>query len=78
MKRPYHLVPDDLSKETAECLRQLLKDAEAGQLIGIAFAAMYSRSRYIVNTAGEAHRSPTFTRGMVGALQDELAKAMRE
>lgn len=72
MRQPYRLVPDSLSTDTVELLDALLTEARAGRLIGIAFAGMYRRQEYIVNVAGEAHRSPTLTRGMVAALDDQL------
>lgn len=78
MKSTYRLVPDNLSNETVACLEQLLTDAKDGRLIGVAFAAMYKGKRYIVNAAGEAHRSPTFARGMVAALDDELEKVLHQ
>lgn len=73
MKR-FTLVPDTISKDTIACLRALLSHAEQGQLIGIAFAAMYKRKKFIVNSAGEAHQSPVFSLGMVDLLKDELKK----
>jgi hypothetical protein len=72
MDRPFALAPDSLSNDTIEALRELLTSAERGEIIGIAFAVMYKGRDYIVNTAGEAHRSPTFARGMVQALDDHL------
>jgi hypothetical protein len=72
----FTLVPDAISKDTVACLRALLRLAEEGQLIGIAFAAMLKKSRNrktaIVNTAGECHKSRIFTRGMVRDLDDFL------
>lgn len=73
MKPPYRLVPDHISTDTVECLEQLLDGARRGQIIGLAFAAMLKRREYIVNTAGTAHDSPTFARGMVAALDDSLS-----
>lgn len=73
MKRPYYLVPDEISDDTVDALQELLRDARAGRLIGFAFAGMYRERKYVVNTTGEATRSPTFTRGMVSALDDFLA-----
>lgn len=73
MKPPFRLVPDQVSKDTIEALQQMLGQAKKGELIGIAFAAMYRHREYIVNTTGEAHRNPTFARGMVAALDDELS-----
>jgi hypothetical protein len=64
---------DEISSDVIEALEALLKQARAGDLIGIAYTAMYKRRRYVVDTAGECRRNPTFTRGMVRALDDRLA-----
>lgn len=72
MKPPFRLAPDHLSHDTVEALQELLDDARKGHIIGVAFCAMYKQRKFIVNTAGEAHRNPTFTRGMVSCLNDSL------
>jgi hypothetical protein len=77
MRQPYVLVPDVVSHDTVECLKTLLAQAKRGELIGLAYAGMLKRKGYIVNTAGEAHASPTFARGMVAALDDQLAGRVR-
>lgn len=77
MKPPYILVPDKLSNDTKECLKTLHEAAEKGELIGVAFVAMLKRRGYIANSAGEAYRNPTFTRGMVAALDDKLSERIR-
>jgi len=77
MKPPFRLVPDTLSTDTEQALAQLLDLARRGELIGVAFAGMLKQRRFFVNTAGEAHRNPTFARGMVAALDDELGSRMR-
>ena len=77
MRPPFTLVPDTLSTNTVEALTQLLELARRGELIGIAFAGMFKQRRYFVNTAGEAHRNPTFARGMIAALDDELGRRTR-
>lgn len=69
----YTLVRDTVSNDTVEALEQLLEAARAGLIIGLAFGAMLKRKRYLVNCAGEACRDPTTARGMVCALDDELA-----
>lgn len=69
----FHLVGDAISPDVVEALEELLSQARRGELIGIAFAAMYRRRQYIVDTAGECRSNPTFTRGMVRALDDRLA-----
>lgn len=77
MKPPFRLVSDGLSHDTVVALEQLLNAARRGQIIGLAFAAMYTGREYIVNSAGEAYRNPTFARGMVAALDDQLATMTR-
>jgi hypothetical protein len=72
MDRLFTLAPDSISHGTIEALKALLRDAERGEIISLAFAVMYKGRDYIVNTAGEAYRSPTFTRVMVQALDDHL------
>ncbi len=77
MRPPYVLIPDALSHDTIECLESMLEQARNGELIGIAFGAILKRRNYIVNSAGEAYRSPTFARGIVAALDDELSARIR-
>lgn len=77
MKPPFILVPDVLSNDTIECLEQLLEQARRGAIIGLAFAVMLKKRGYIVNTAGEAYRNPTFARGMINALDDQLSTRVR-
>lgn len=76
---PFQLIqhPDALSVDTVECLRELLIEAQEGHLIGLAFAAMYRRRKYIVDTAGEAYRNPTFALGMTDVLHHELIRRAR-
>lgn len=77
MKRPFTLLDDHISTDTVACLETLLSQARAGEVIGIAFAAILKRRNYVVNTAGEAHRNPTFARGCIRALDDELGTRVR-
>lgn len=74
---PFRLATDTLSHDTLEALRELLRLAETGEVVGIAFAAMFKRRQFIADTAGECHRNPVFARGMVAALDDCLAERMR-
>lgn len=77
MKAPFILVPDKISSDTVACLQQLLRQARAGEVIGLAYCAMLKKRAFIVNTAGTAHQSPTFTRGMLAALDDQLGQRIR-
>jgi hypothetical protein len=74
MKTPFILVPDHVSDDTVEALQTLLTHARKGEVIGIGFVCMLKRRGYIANAAGEAFRNPTFTRGMLQALDDKLAR----
>jgi hypothetical protein len=73
MKAPFTLIADTVSTDTVECLKVLLARARRGEVIGLAYCAMLKQRAYIVNTAGVAHDSPTFARGMVAALDDSLS-----
>lgn len=77
MKPPFVLIPDSISNDMIECTKQLHQQALRGELIGLAFAGMIKRRGYIVNSAGEAHRSPTFARGMLLSLDDQLSTRVR-
>lgn len=74
MATRFRLVGDEISDDVVEALTQLLVQAQNGQLLGIAFVAMYKRRQYIVDTAGECRRNPTFTRGMIRSLDDRLGQ----
>lgn len=78
MKRPFTLVTKTISHDTVEALGTLFEQAKQGDLIGVAFAAMYKEGGYMVDAAGEAHRSPTFARGMIRALDDELIVILKD
>lgn len=77
MKPPFVLIPDLVSHDTVECLETLLEHARRGDVIGVAFAAALKRRAYITNAAGECHRNPTWARGLVAALDDQLAGRVR-
>lgn len=77
MKPPFVLIEDTVSHDTVEALKTLYEQAKKGEVTGIAYAAMLKRRGYIVNTAGEAHRSPTYSRGMLLALDDKLSRRVR-
>lgn len=77
MKPPFILAPDNISHSTVDALQAMLDDAKSGNLIGIAFAAMYKSPKrtYATNTAGELHRNMTFAVGMLLVL---VAKLLRQ
>lgn len=79
MKPVFKLVRlNGISKDTVRCLRVLLEKAERGEVIGVAYAAMYRQREYSVHTCGEMHRNPTFCMGAVSALGYQLAQQVFE
>jgi hypothetical protein len=68
----YRLVKDYVSRDLVEALEQLLHGAKSGDVTGIAFGAVLKRQRYITNVAGLCFTNPTFTRGVICCLDDEL------
>lgn len=75
---PYRLVPDNISHDTVEALTALLEAAKAGEVTGIAFACTLRRMRYITNVAGHCYEHPTFARGMVSFLSDQLGRLVHQ
>lgn len=74
MKRPFTLVRSLDVSDTAKCVEALSEGVKDKSVIGLAFVAIYAQRNYEVHVCGEAARSPTFTRGAVGALEDKLAR----
>lgn len=70
---PYQLVKDYISRDVVDALSMLLEGAKAGEVTGLAFAATLKKNRYVTNVAGLLYKNPTFGRGCVSALDDELA-----
>lgn len=70
---PYRLVPDSISRDVVEALETLLDLAKQGEVTGIAFACTLRKMRYITNVAGTCYKNPTFARGCVAFLSDQLA-----
>lgn len=64
------------SEEVVRALEELLQQARSGNLIGLAWVAMHAGYEYSVDVAGETRRCPTFTRGMLMKLDDELSKLL--
>lgn len=68
----YQLARDAISHDTVEALEDLLASAKTGELVGIVFGVMLKRRRYMVNSAGEARRDPTFALGMCQMMSAEM------
>jgi hypothetical protein len=77
VKDPFILIPDHVSHDTLLALKQLTDGVRKGEVIGLAFAAALKRRAYIVNTTGECWRNPTWSRGIIAALDDQLSLRVR-
>lgn len=62
-----------ISSETVAVLDYLLLEARAGRVVGIAYVVVHRCRGYSCNAVGEPRREPTFTRGMLHVLDDQLA-----
>lgn len=78
MKPPFHLVGEMVSHDTVEVLTQLLKEARAGNVIGLALVSMHKQRNYEFAITGEAERSPTFALGTVAKLQFDIAQKVND
>lgn len=66
------LVRDHISHELAEAFDQLAELVRDGTVVGAVFGVALRGKKYHVNVAGTLARDPTFARGVVAALDDEL------
>lgn len=71
------LVDPKVSIEAVEAVEHLLEQIRRGDVIGVAWVAMHRNNAYSVDIAGETRKAPTFTRGMLAALDDQLADIVR-
>lgn len=69
----FKIVKDHISRDLVTALEQLLHDARAGEITGIAFACTLKRQRFTTNVAGYCYQNPAFARGAVAFLSDDLA-----
>ena len=68
-----HVVSRKPKADVIQRLEILLELARQGEVTGIAFAATLQSMRYITDVAGICYEQPTYTRGMLATLADELA-----
>lgn len=63
---------DHISRDLVEAFEQLTEGVRQGVIVGAVFGIALKGRRYHVNVAGSLARDPTFARGIVAALDDEL------
>jgi hypothetical protein len=66
------LIKDPISADTIEAFAKLLEGAIEGRYVGAVIGVIRPRRRYSVHCIGEASRNPTFARGVVQAIDDDL------
>jgi len=71
------LVVNEPCAQTINALEQLLDFARRGEVRGVAFAAAFRGMHYVTDVAGTCAQHPTWTRGALRALDDDLAAIIR-
>lgn len=71
------VIPQTPCPTTLAAARRLLRLAEDGELIGLAFGACVRGRAYVTEVTGVLARDPTFGRGVVAALDDELSELVQ-
>jgi hypothetical protein len=61
-----------VSRDTVDTLRDLLAQAERGEVIGLSFVALGPLRHFITHSCGECGRNPVQAAGMVGHLLLDL------
>lgn len=70
------------SREVVYWLDERQREAIIGRrdglhLIGVAAVCMYSHNDYAISIKGEIRRTPTFTRGLLPEMDNQLARIIR-
>ena len=58
--------------ETISTLKKLLAMAQSGRCVGFCYSACLPNNNYQVGTTGRFAESPTYARGAIAAIEDEL------
>lgn len=64
------------SNDTILVLRELLAQAEAGDLVGISYTAQYRERHWSYGSAGEATKNPVMTIGLLQVQCAEMAQIL--
>lgn len=73
MSESVKMLAPQKSRDTIKVLRELLAQAEAGDLVGFAYSAMFRERLWSYGSTGEASRNPAFTIGLMQIQQIDLA-----
>ena len=75
---PLRLVKNKIDHDVVAVLALMLDEARRGEVTGIAFAVSLRNMHYVTGIEGYCCEHPTFARGMVALLSDELAALTHE
>lgn len=79
MKRPpFRYIGVEPSHETVELLAELLDQARAGELIGVAFVSVRRARSFSIGYTGECRRSPAFTLGTLKVMEYDIVRQLSE
>lgn len=78
MKAHLRIVKAQPEHNTIKVLRSLLHQAEAGELIGLAFTAMYKHREWACGTTGEADLNKAYTVGLLNVHSTALSTAVAD
>lgn len=74
MGKVFELVETSVSLDSLNSVLALLDQIRSKEVVGVAFIAIYRGSdEYTLDLAGEAKHRPTFVRGALKNLDDQLA-----
>jgi hypothetical protein len=73
LKPALRLVKPSANQETVEHLETMLAAAKNGEITGLAYVITLPGMRFITNMTGICFDHPTFARGAVAFLNDQLA-----
>lgn len=72
------LVHAPISGDTLDALQELVEDARAGLYTGFVIGLLRPRLRYSVHCVGEACERPSWSRGILKALDDDLSRLIQQ
>ena len=64
-------------RQVIAALQKMLEEARSGRLEGFVGAVMYSDPSYVPLVTGHCRRNPTWSRGMLQCVNDELERILR-
>lgn len=69
---PFRLVRNVADKDTVAALKQLLREAEAGRVVGLAYVALERRERFSADVVGRVRSYPILAFGITKILEETI------